>query len=215
MVWVPQSTSELTGKKIGFFGSSSSDDTYVGTKKYYRFIQDRIGIIPVPKAIAGSQLTSAFAAYTSDTASHCQLLQIDQFDGTQDCIIGLIGANDENNSATMGTWSDTVDNTFYGALHKMCKKLIDKFPQKRVGIMTSQYYTPNTAQTSAYQTNLKAVCGFYGIPVLDLHNEGQTPYSYPSFKSTYVLSDGLHLTDAGNEILSYRVESFLRQLFGY
>jgi lysophospholipase L1-like esterase len=215
MVWVPQQTGELTGKKIGFFGSSSSDDLYVNVKKYYRFIQDRTGIIPVPKAVAGSQLTSAYANYTSDTASHCQLLQIDQFDGTQDGVIGLIGANDELNAAPMGTWSDVVDNTFYGALHHMCKKLYDKFPGKRIGIMTSQYYTPNTAQSSSYQANIKAVCAFYGIPVLDLHSEGQVPYSYSSFKSTYVLADGLHLTDAGNEIMSYRVESFLRQLFGH
>lgn len=210
----------LSGKKIGIFGSSTSDRTFIGAGTiYYDVIAARTGLIISTQAKAGTQLVPATATYTADP-SYNMLRQIDALPADLDIVIGMIGANDERNSVTVGTFSSVATWDFYSSLHKMCQKMIDKWNTARFGIMTSQYFgNPSvtdvvTLQSSAYHTAIQEVCAYYGIPFIDMAKEGGVPYSYKPAKVAYVQGDNLHLNAAGNLKFSYPVEAFLRRVHG-
>lgn len=207
----------LSGKKIGIFGSSTSDESFIGSGIYYRVIANRTGLIPFSQAVQGTELMPATATYTADGSMNA-LRQIDALPADLDLVVGLPGANDERYGRAIGTFTSTATWDFYAAVHKMCQKMIDKWPNIPLGIMATQYMgspgagTVITQQTSAYHDAIAEVCRYYGIPFIDLAKEGGVPYSYLAAKDKYVRGDGLHLNDAGNLRMSYRVEAFYRQL---
>lgn len=210
-------TDKLNGKKIGIFGSSTSDESYIGAGVYHRVIANRTGLITSSQAKSGTKLTPATADYTVDTSFNA-LKQIDALPTDLDFVVGMPGANDERSAVTLGTFGSTATWDFYSALHKMCQKMFDKWPDIPLGIMATQYIgspaagTAVTQQTSAYHNAIAEVCAYYGIPFVDLAKEGRTPYSYLPFKNAHTRSDGLHLNDSGNLVLSNRVETFYREV---
>lgn len=213
MGWTPITTAApdpLRGKRLGVIGSSSADTSY-GETNYLEWIADRTGLILVNYARAGSTLTAATADYSAEPNN--QIARVDAMPDDLDMVYVQPGANDDNNSLALGTFSDTDATTFYGALHVLCDRLLTRYAEIPIGIATPQYSGDQAAQVSPYHTATKEVCGYYGLPVVDLKAEGQTPYHYAAFKADYCV-DNLHLNAAGNLILSRRVEAFLRQLEG-
>ncbi|HZG83821.1 SGNH/GDSL hydrolase family protein [Paenibacillus sp.] len=214
--WISSSyiTEPLKGKRIATIGSSSIDIGHTPSEKnYIELIAERTGITILDYAVSGSTLTASTEDYAAESSN--QLKKIDDLPTSNvDAILLQPAVNDDNNNRPLGTWESTSVTEVYGALHLMCKKLYDKFPTLPKGVITGQYYGTKTAQTSAYQQAIKEVCNYYSIPVCDLHHEGNTPYSYPAWQTVYA-SDGLHLNVSGNEVLSRRVEAFIRQMFGH
>lgn len=213
MAWKTSHTTQadpLSGKRLGIIGSSSADITY-GEKNYLEWIAERTGIVLVNQARAGSHLSALTSDYAAETGN--QIKQAEDLPSNLDIVIVQPGANDDNNSRALGAFEDADATTFYGALHLLCDRLATRYATIPVGIVTPQYSGDQDAQTSPYHEATKEVCGHYGFPVVDLKREGQTPYWLASFKASYCV-DNLHLNEAGNLILSRRVEAFLRQMTG-
>lgn len=205
------SANVLAGKRIGIIGSSSADvgRTEVG---YWEQIAQRTGAVILDYADSGSTLTAATTNYSAEATN--QLKRIDELPTTNiDLVIIQPCANDESNGVALGTFASTAVTDVYGALHTMAKKLYDKYPTLPFGVLTPQYATPRTAQNTAYGAAIKEVCAFYSIPVCDLRAEGRTPYTYDAWRTAYT-PDGTHLNDAGHNVLSRRVESFLKMVLG-
>lgn len=206
----------LNGKRIAIGGSSSAATGRTPNEKnYWQFIQDRTGILINDVAASGSTLTSIIDDYMNDSGSNL-LKQISWMPVSSkiDAVVLQVASNDDNNKRPLGTFESTTPTEVYGALHIMCKNLYTKYPTLPIGVLTSQYTMPLTALDSPYQNAVKEVCGYYGIPVCDLRKEGGTPYTFPTWQNTYA-PDGSHLSVAGDLKMSYRVESFVRSLFGH
>ncbi len=216
MTWIKPSSNvamenPLKGKRIGIIGSSSADvDRTV--KNYWEYIAERTGVVLLNYADGGSTLTATTENYSAEETN--QLKRIDELptDGI-DLIVIQPAANDDR-SRPIGTFDSTSVTEIYGALHVMCKKMYDKYPTLPFGVMTSQYFVYKDLTTSPTHDAIKEVCAFYSVPLCDLKSEGRVPYSYPSWQTNYA-PDGLHLNDIGNEVLSRRVEAFVRMLLGY
>jgi lysophospholipase L1-like esterase len=216
----------LAGLKVGVFGASFSQVNYPSGGflgyppiKWWQHIDNRCGTVSTCVAIAGSCVTSSTANYATDTtggvaAGSNHLNQIDIMGDNFDIVLAMIGSNDEGNVVPLGTFTDRVVTTYFGALHNMCQKLTVKYPRTAVGIMAPLYNPTNYAnETSTYVDALKRVCNYYGIPVLDLRQEGRTPFNFGYWMNQYA-PDGTHLTTGGNEIISHSIEGFMRRIIG-
>src|SRR5699024_9849345 len=173
------------------------------------WIAERTGLILNNYAIGGSSTTSNTEDWMNDTATLTNGIRkaydLTQNENDLDIILVQPLINDEYRP--LGTFEVEDPTTCYGAMHIIAKMLIEKYPEKPIGYMTGQYIPgENERQSSLRHKCIKEIGAYYGIPVLDLRAEGQTPYMIESFKDKYV-PDGTHLNDAGNKIISRSVEA--------
>ena len=205
----------LKGLRVGLLGSSSMD-TNMSWKNFMEYISDRTGIILENYAVGGSSTTAKSQDWENDTGvtglKKAKQMTVEK--PNLDVVLCQPLINDEY--LKLGTFESEDPTTCYGAMHIIAKMLLEKYPEKPIGFMTGQYIPgENERQSSLRHKCIKEIGAYYGIPVLDLRAEGQTPYMIESFKDKYV-PDGTHLNDAGNKIISRSVEAFLRKItIGY
>lgn len=205
-VTVPALPSGVTSANI-YISTATGTETKQGNTATTSYTQTAALIAGTAKPVSNTTTD-----YTTDTSN--QLKRIDDLPTAGiDLVLLQLGGNDETGARPLGTWTSTLNSEFYGALHSMAKKMYDKFPTLPFGVLTPQYRTPRTAQSSTYIDATKSICSFYSIPCLDLVSEGHTPYTYPTWATAYA-PDGTHLNDAGNAIISYKIQSFIKQLLG-
>lgn len=207
-------TDPLFGLRWGILGSSSSDSGLAAMTLYHEHIAARTGIVNLEFADYGSTLTG------SESGTN-QLFRLSQMPTDLDIVTTLCGINDMRSGSTLGTFADRTSSTFYGAYHLLAIRLLDKYPTQPIGFMIGHYRADYTlvhgATQKAYHTAIKEVGEWYGIPVLDLYAESRVSYNYvPNNNANpqIVESDNIHLTTAGNQIISRPIESFLRRLLG-
>lgn len=146
--------------------------------------------------------------------------------GETDYITFWGGINDFKGSdaVPLGTMEDAParDTTFYGALHYICRTLIAAHPKAKIGFITpmrcvfKEFDEEN--QTNANGNTLDQfadamieVCGYYGIPVLDMFRENNMSPYISAINSRYY-ADGLHPNSEGYVRLSNRIERFMMGL---
>lgn len=147
------------------------------------------------------------------------------------------GTNDLRQGIPVGTMSDRVETTFYGALHSICAQLFTKYftnkvlngkPKAKVVLCTpikllkdvQNGYLDTGLET--YCQAIKDVAAYYSLPVLDLYNLSEinphldktlqgthpdSPYLYNKY-----ITDGVHPTPEGHEIIKDVVIGFLKTL---
>ena len=140
-----------------------------------------------------------------------------------DAVCVAIGTNDWNYTFTpFGDMTSADKYTFYGALKILCQGLMKKYlgkpvvfftPIKRIQDGNQPYYEPNGNGKTLedYANAIKEVCGYYGIPVLDLFNECMINPLIPEVKEAYI-PDGTHPNIHGHKILARRITGYLKQL---
>lgn len=142
-----------------------------------------------------------------------------------DLIIVSAGTNDCTHAWTsLGEFSDTTVNTFYGAMHVLCSGLKAKYVGKQVMFITPirRYHAPagmttptspnaNGETPQQYVDAIIEVCNYYGIPVLDNYRTCILNPFISEYRSEY-MSDGTHPNAAGHIIMKDRLVNFLRQL---
>ena len=126
--------------------------------------------------------------------------------------------------------ADAAGQTFYGALKLLCKGLLKKYigkpivfftPIKRIQVLkestgeTIHYWERNFGGEGKtledYANAIKEVCGYYGIPVLDLFNECLINPVIEEIKAAYI-PDGTHPNIEGHKILARRITGYIKQL---
>lgn len=140
-----------------------------------------------------------------------------EMDEDADVVVVFGGTNDfGHGDASFGTMADRTPDTFYGAMHFLCRGLIAKYPKADIVFMTplhASYERKNKRgfALKQYVDIIREVCEYYSLPVLDLWaNSGIALHVSPQ-KELYS-KDGLHPNDAGYARLCRRVEAFLKAL---
>ena len=118
----------------------------------------------------------------------------------------------------LGTFDDTTDQTFYGALRKFCGNAVKNFPDSTIIYLTPLHRLadmyPNVYgyKLIDYVNAIKEVCKFYGIIVKDLFSEGGICPTIGDGK-TY---DGLHPTEPTHKnVIAPKVAGCIRENMFY
>jgi len=217
---------ELKGKKILFLGDSITEGARTSGKaaRFSSLIQESEGADCVNYGIGGTRI-----AYQNKPSENARwdlnfVDRVDEMDSETDFVVVFGGTNDYGHGdAAIGTFEDRTPETFYGAMHTLCSKLIAKYPTADIVFLTPLHRAVesqerikggvNTFVTLEQYINvMREVLAYYAIPVLDLYKEGKLQPQVPAIKEMYV-PDGLHPNDEGHKILAQKITAFLKSHF--
>ena len=220
---------DLKNKKIGFLGdsitvgvgTSNSENNYVGTR-FPDLFAKAAGAIAYNYGVSGTRIARQAVPIAYEPEAGHYILRVDNMEPDLDVVVVFGGTNDfGHGDAPLGTFSDRDDNTFYGALHSLIVKLINKYPKAVLVFLTplhrdGEYTLINSfglrrEPLIKYINAIREVAEYYAIPVLDLYkNSGMQP-SVDIIRELY-LPDGLHPSDLGAKKISDMLYSFLNTL---
>ncbi len=222
--------SYFNGKKLIAIGDSITYGTHNagGLTPWLARVATMFNMTFVNYGIGGSEL----AKNKADGSYNPMCIRYAEMDADADLIIVAGGTNDwghiagntvaEDTEYQMGEFGDTEITTFYGALDTMCKGLLEKYvgktiffmtPIKRYSALSTPYYTENNRGHTLedYANAIKKVCGFYGIPVLDMFNECSLNPIIDAISTAYI-EDGTHPNSKGHMIMARQIAGFISSL---
>ena len=215
---------EIKDLKINFLGDSITEGAGASTpqKNYVNRVAKRTGAICRNYGIGGTRIAkqqkpSAEAIYDRDFCS-----RVDEMDSDADVVVIFGGTNDYGHGdAPLGNMNDRTNDTFYGALHELYNKIITKYPESFIVVLTPLHRLhednlkgdgskpQDVADLRAYVNIIREVAEYYSLPVLDLFaNSGISP-NHPLINIKY-FADGLHPNDEGHSVLANKIISFLK-----
>lgn len=217
----------LRGKTAIFLGDSITEGIGTSSEEniYYNVIKKKYGLVEATGyGVSGTRF--AIQSVPSENESYDQYfsLRADEMQNTADIIVVFGGTNDYGHGdAPLGEFSDETPYTFYGACHELFRKLIIKYPESIIVVVTPLHRVgemnvrgeggkqTDVAPLSVYVDIIKEVARYYSLPVCDLYaNSGMQP-NLSVIKEKYV-PDGLHPNDKGNEVIADRLGEFLKNL---
>lgn len=213
---------QLQGIKMACLGDSITEGAGVSdlTNMYYNRLQRECGIRELYiDGIGGTRIARQHTPSQDPRIDSHFISRVDAIDADCDLILVFGGTNDfGHGDAPMGTSQDRTEDTFWGACHVLCEKLICRFPKSQIVFM-SPLHRENEEDICEnkegnlydYVEILRAVTRRFSIPFLDmLQLSGMTP-KVPVYKTLY-MPDGLHPNDAGHEKIAKRLKGFLLSL---
>lgn len=203
---VAKAAVDWTNVTWNVMGDSLTDpNNTLATKKYYDYIQEDLHIKKVNNyGISGSTVSN-----NSNPMSERYI----NMDNGADLITVFTGFNDFSRNVPLGNSYDTTNNTYYGALDVLLKGLVQKFPNKKIGLISmyafSQYPVNNQfgIPDYAYVNAEIDVCNRYKVKHLNLYemdsmNLATDGSKYRAFQN--------HLNNQGHEHLATIIESFIK-----
>ena len=237
----------LFGKKVVFDGDSichgNADGGTLGG--WAKRIGTRNNMTWHNEAVAGATIaTHTYIGNPPDTEQprHWISSNIDTIHASYpdaDYIILEGGTNDADRyrqvgEAQPGTFDPTDfigpfdDTTFYGSMDSLCQKALTYYPKSKIGFIVAQKmgtgFGSNVTGRRTYFDYAKEVCKKWGIPVIDLWDEGQLrPDISTMYNPTYntiqtateqglLYYDGQHLTKFGYDVIVPKIEAWMRNL---
>lgn len=213
---------ELKGIKMACLGDSITEGVGVSdmANMYYNRIQRECGIGALYiDGIGGTRIAHQQTPSEDPRIDLHFIPRVDAIDKDCDLIVVFGGTNDFcHGDAPLGTPRDRTEDTFWGACHVICEKLIGRFPKSQIVFMSPLHreeediiFASNKGTLYDYAEVLKSVTRRFAIPFLDmLQVSGMTP-KVPVQKTLY-MPDGLHPNDAGHEKIAQRLKGFLQSL---
>ena len=216
---------KLEGLKVNFLGDSiteghgASDESRV----YWRLLESRDGVIARGYGIGGTRIAKQRVPSPKPRWDIWFGSRVDDMDPDADVVVIFGGTNDYGHGdAPLGNMTSRRDDTFYGALHNLYTKILLKYPEARVVVMTPIHCrfehqtvnglgTRNVGSLEDYVNIIKEVAAYYAIPVLDLYTLSGIQPQEEFLRERYA-PDGLHKNDAGQERIYRLLRSFLLQL---
>jgi lysophospholipase L1-like esterase len=200
------------GKKVNFLGDSITEG-FGTTKTYVDYLNDVIGFGVVRNyGVSGSNI-----AYISGESISSFEKRYKTMDNDADIVFVFGGINDylHNSTVPIGTSSDRVSGTFYGALHVLLSGLIKKYLDKKIFYMTPLHTTNEDVANSVtsktliqYVDIIKEVCKYYGIKVIDLYSNCLFNPNINILMYMYAY-DGIHPNERGHKNIA---ETILNEL---
>ena len=215
---------ELKGKKINFLGDSITQGVGVDSpeKIYLNLLKESCGLSEARNyGISGSRIARQSNYETENLPAFCDRFK--DMDDNADVVVVFGGTNDYGHGdAPLGSFDSRDVNTFYGAMHILCEKLMNKYPTAQLVFMTplhrlgeerliNERGIRNVATLSGYVDIIKEVTRYYSIPTLDLYSVSGMQPQVEVLKQTY-MPDGLHPNDAGAEKIAKLLYGFLKSL---
>lgn len=213
----PSLTTRFFGKKGNFLGDSITwgyspvDDGSQLDNPFPTLVGETLGLLTVNNyGSSGSTIGDLDGAGANNPMCERYI----SMDATADFTFILGGTNDYAKNIPLGTISDNVNTTFYGALNILINGLLDMYPTQTIVLATPLHRQGDTVVNSLGLTLLDYVNAIisigkkYGIAVLDLY---ATSGFYPDNATNYnaICPDGRHPNDAGHIKLKDRICGFL------
>lgn len=216
---------KLEGKKINFLGDSITWGVGTGGEEhtFWSVLGARTGATVRGYGISGTRIARQHNCQWDQDNQH-YVARVDTMDADADVVVIFGGTNDwGHGDAPIGRPEDREDTTFYGAMHALCRKLIERYPTAvivfmtplhRVGDDRPQYNDVGMrldVTLEEYSRIITEVANYYALPVMDArHISGMQP-EIESNRARY-MPDGLHPNDAGHLLLADRLQAFLESL---
>ncbi|HDY8269302.1 TPA: SGNH/GDSL hydrolase family protein [Klebsiella pneumoniae] len=185
--------SPWSGKVIDVMGDSN-----VAYNKWQPLVAAELGCTFLNHGVGGSKIAKPDSSSTQ--ISMCDDVRINALDTSAAAwICGPWGTNDWAQNIPIGTITDTVNTTVYGALNIIAQKLRARSPTKPILWATpfnGDYDSPRSAawvdgetngygRVSDYAAAIRAVALRYGFPLIDLNADcGWTKFNSTSFLLT-------------------------------
>lgn len=218
---------KLNGAKINFLGDSITEGAGVSCREhiFLNLLAAEYGFEARNYGICGSRIANQLnPGNPNDRMEQCFVKRIEDMDPDADAVVVFGGTNDfGHGDAPLGTPSDRTVNTFYGACHCLCQRLIEKYPTALIMLMTPLHRTneqnlrgdggkpQDVAPLLTYVNILREVAQEYSLPVLDLYAEAGIQPRVEVQKEAF-MPDGLHPNDAGHRRIANRLANFLQNL---
>ena len=218
---------ELKGKKINFLGDSITEGCSVSVPENYfwNVIGREQGATVRGYGIGGTRIArqkNPTVANPRQDLDFC--MRVDEMDPDADIIVVFGGTNDwGHGDAPLGTPADRTPDTFYGACHTLCRKLIEKYPAAVIAFMTplhreteddlrgGQRKPADVGNLLTYVRIIREVTEEYSLPTLDLYACSGMQPKIKAHKELY-MPDGLHPNDAGHAVIARKLTNFLLTL---
>ncbi len=216
---------ELKGKKIAFLGDSITEGAGVADRAniYWNRVATKTGAECYGYGIGGTRIARQKVPtnprHDSDFGS-----RVDSMIPDADVIVVFGGTNDfGHGDAPFGSMADRDNDTFYGALHMLYRKLQERYPNAQIVVMTpthrlsedngvwNELGVRRPGKLLDYVNIIREVAAYYSIPVLDLWNVSGIQPAVNAMKDRF-MPDGLHPNDAGHEKIADKLIGFLNTL---
>ena len=214
---------KLKGLTINFLGDSITEG--VGTtqenKRYFEIIKRNQELKEVNGyGISGTRLAKQIGTSENPRYDIYFASRVDAMEDA-DAVVVFGGTNDfGHGNAPIGCFEDRTPDTFYGACHDLYRKLIEKYPGKPIVIMTPLHRSAENdirikhgvaVTLKTYVDIIREVAEFYSLPICDLYATSGLQPDVPVIQEKFI-PDGLHPSDAGNELIAKRLGEFLSSL---
>ena len=149
--------------------------------------------------------------------------RVDEMKENADVVVVFGGTNDfGHGDAEIGDFNSRSEYTFYGGMHSLCMKLLNKYPMAQIIFVTPLHRETEDVKINSrgkavklplagYVRIIKEIAAYYGLPVLDLFSESGIQPRVEIIKKLY-MPDGLHPSDLGAERIAQRLYAFLKKL---
>lgn len=216
---------EIQNKKIAFLGDSITEGAGASCpEKGYVSVFNRISGADVKNyGVGGTRIARQRHPSSEPRFDLDFVRRVDDMDEDADIVAVFGGTNDYGHGdAPLGTFESRDVYTFYGAMHTLCQKLINKYPKTVIIFITplhrlneklglNDWGIRNAAPLSVYVDIIKEVARYYSLPVLDLYAMSGLQPEIDVIRELY-MPDGLHPNDAGAELIAKRIMGFLKSL---
>lgn len=215
---------ELKGKKIVFLGDSITEGVGTSSQEhtFWKVFERRTGAECFGYGIGGTRIAMQHVVPSENPAWDLYFgSRVEEMRPDADVVVVFGGTNDfGHGDAPLGEMSDRDEETFFGALHSLFLKLINKYPEAQLVVMTplhrasesdtrfSERGLRRVGSLETYVNAISQVAAFYGIPVLDLFRTSGLQPLVPVLKEKY-MPDGLHPNDAGHEKIAEKLIGFM------
>lgn len=217
---------ETKGKKIAFLGDSITEGTGTSSLEnvYWKVAGRETGAEVYGYGIGGTRIAPQGKPSPEPKWDQYFASRVDGMIPDADIVVVFGGTNDfGHGDAPLGALNDRTEQSFCGAFHCLIQKLINRYPNAQIVVMTplhrdgendlgfNEFGIRRDFPLESYVDAIISISGYYGIPVLDLFRTSGLQPAVPILKERY-LPDGLHPSDAGNRRIADRLVAFLRGL---
>ena len=217
---------ELKGKKINFLGDSITEG--VGASEYAHCYVEQFaaatGAVCRNYGIGGTRIARRRVPYDNPIFDQDFPSRVPGMDPDADVVVVFGGTNDfGDGDAALGHMEDRTEDTFYGAYHLLIRKLLNRYPDGKLVVMTplhrmsedeTDYNERGVRRVGSLQRYADAiieVAGFYGVPVVDLFRTSGIQPRVDILREKY-MPDGLHPNDEGHALLAQRLLTVLNAI---
>lgn len=212
---------QLQGIKVNFLGDSITEGsgTSAVEKRFTNVFERKTGAIVRNYGIGGTRVARQTKPSNSPRFDLNFLDRAETMDPDADLIVVFGGTNDfGHGDASFGKIGDTDEYTFCGAFASLIERLLRRYPDAEIVIMTPLHRTSECATVNEiglpchplidYVNAEREIAAFYGLPVLDLWSVSGIQPRVPKGLDR-MTADGLHPNDRGAERIADRLIGFL------
>lgn len=218
---------ELKGKTAVFLGDSITEGagTSCEENRYYNILKRKYELKEsIGYGVGGTRFAIQTKPSVEPRYDLYFSLRADEMQNNADIVVVFGGTNDYGHGdAPLGKFSDKTPETFYGACHELFQKLICKYPESVIVIVTplhrldemnprgEGFKQTDVAPLCVYVDIIKEVARYYSLPVCDLYADSGLQPNVSVIKEKYI-PDGVHPNDMGNQRIAERLGFFLANL---